>query len=275
MRLILLGLLIISGTLSAQVPASLVEERSAFAAWLTTAPNSPLIARAFAPIGDGIHIGPDEANVPFPGVDARIREEHGVISLSGSLGARTLPRNRLVTSGPLALFISGTPGHSVVTVYGGPRLEKVPTYFPLDRSLVFTGPMLPVSPRTIRILTIDGLETDATEVGSVAVPDGASSIRLRVYRIVDPGSEEAELTIYFRDGTSGKGSYPAGRFVTLEPVSNGNYRLDMNRARNPFCAYSSAYPCPAPWSGNTLTTRIEAGERYDHEPSSPQKQSRP
>lgn len=265
--LVLLALL--SQAVNAQVPAPLAQERSDFAHWLATAPNSPLVARAFAPVGDGIRIGPREAEVPFPGVEARITERSGSMSIGGSLGERTLPRNRLVTVAPLSLFISGRPGHSVVTVFGGVRADKTPAYYPYDGTRVFTGPMSAGDPHTVRILTIDGLETDATEVGSVAIPDGPSATRLRVYRVTDPGSEEEELMIYFRDGTSGKGSYPAGRFVTLEPVENGAYRLDFNRARNPFCAYSSAYPCPAPWPGNTLASSIEAGEEYHGSVPSP------
>ena len=70
------------------------------------------------------------------------------------------------------------------------------------------------------------------------------------------------LIVFFRDATNGKGTYPAGRFVPLLPEGNGRYRLDFNRARNPFCAYSSVYPCPAPWPGNLIPAPIEAGERY-------------
>jgi uncharacterized protein (DUF1684 family) len=79
-----------------------------------------------------------------------------------------------------------------------------------------------------------------------------------------PGAtaEESELEIFFRDETNGKGTYPAGRFVSLTPLADGQYRLDLNRARNPFCAYNSVYPCPAPWRGNTISAAVRAGERY-------------
>jgi uncharacterized protein (DUF1684 family) len=77
-----------------------------------------------------------------------------------------------------------------------------------------------------------------------------------------PGGEESELEIFFRDETNGRGTYPAGRFVSLVPLAAGRYRLDFNRARNPFCAYSSAYPCPAPWPGNAIPAPVTAGERY-------------
>ena len=59
------------------------------------------------------------------------------------------------------------------------------------------------------------------------------------------------------------GSYPAGRFVSLLPRPDGSYFLDFNRARNPFCAYNTVYPCPAPWSGNNLPDAVKAGERYE------------
>ena len=76
----------------------------------------------------------------------------------------------------------------------------------------------------------------------------------------DPVSGEATLEIYFRDLTNGQGSYPAGRFVELIPQADGRYRLDFNRARNPFCAYSSAYACPIPWRGNAIPAPVRAGE---------------
>jgi uncharacterized protein (DUF1684 family) len=74
--------------------------------------------------------------------------------------------------------------------------------------------------------------------------------------------DEAELQVFFRDSTNGNGSYPAGRFLTLDPAGAGRYRVDLNRARNPFCAYNTVFPCPPPWPGNTLPVSINAGEKY-------------
>jgi hypothetical protein len=246
----------------AQVPADLARERAQFAEWLATAPNSPMAVRGLAPVGPGIRIGPADADIPFPGINAGVRESGGTLALEGSLGQRTLPRNRLTALGPLAIFPAGEPGKTIAIVYGGERKQQVPEYWPYDPARVFVGPLHPAEPRRFPTLALDGLEVMATEVGSVVIPDGGSSVRLRVYRIPDAAGEESELMIYFRDATSGKGSYPAGRFVALQPLPDGRYRLDLNRAQNPFCAYRSAFPCPAPWPGNTLTTAVEAGERY-------------
>lgn len=258
----MIATLLLAPALQAQVPADLVRERAQFAEWLATAPNSPMVARGLAAIGPGIRLGPAEAEIPLAGVDARIMESGGTVTLEGSLGRRVLPRNRLTTVAELSLFVSGPAGKSIVTVYGGERKPQTPAYYPYNPGKVFIGPLHPVEPRRFATLALDGLEVEATEVGSVVIPDGSSSTRLRVYRIPDASGEESELMIYFRDATSGKGSYPAGRFVTLQPVEGGKYRLDLNRAQNPFCAYRSVYPCPAPWPGNTLTMAVEAGETY-------------
>jgi Protein of unknown function (DUF1684) len=267
MRQFLLTVLVLASPVSAQVPADLARDRAQFAEWLKTAANSPMVVRGLAPIGPGIRVGPADAEIPFPGVDARIAERSGSVTIEGSVGTRVLPRNRITSIGPLTVFLSGPPTKSIVTVYGGERKNQIPEYYPHDPGKVYIGPLHSTEPRRFTTLALDGLEVEATEVGSVVVPDGAGSVRLRVYRIPDQSGEESELMIYFRDGTSDKGSYPAGRFVLLEPVEGGRYRLDFNRAQNPFCAYRSVFPCPAPWPGNTLTTAIEAGEQY--RPESP------
>lgn len=260
-RTVILSTFLVS-QLQAQVPADLARERAQFAQWLATAPNSPMIVRGLAPIGPGIRIGPDDAEIPLSGVDAQVREANGLVTIEGTIDRRPLPRHRLTTIGGSSFFVSGSPGKTILIVYGGERKRQSPEYYPYDGTKVFIGPLHPAEGRRFPTLALDGLEVEATEVGSVIIPDSTSSARLKVYRIPDPTGEESELMIYFRDATNDKGTYPAGRFVTLIPLPDGRYRLDFNRARNPFCAYRSVYPCPAPWPGNTLTMAVEAGEKY-------------
>lgn len=77
--------------------------------------------------------------------------------------------------------------------------------------------------------------------------------------------EEERLWVPFRDNTSGKETYGAGRYLDLEPerhrTSNGKWILDLNKAYNPWCAYSEAYTCPLIPPENWLNVRIEAGEK--------------
>jgi hypothetical protein len=245
-------------------PADLAGERAAYAEWLATAPNSPLAAVAQPPIGSGIRLGPADADVPLVGLaEHRVTERGGAVVLEGPGGSRALPAGRPAALGKFFVASGGVPGRRVLTVYGPRREDKAAEYFPYDPRLVFTGPMSPPEQSgRVRVLAVDGVEAEAAEAGIVSVPIGGRTARLRVRRIPTGAEDESELEIYFRDATNGEGTYPAGRFVTLVPLPDGRYRLDFNRARNPFCAYSSAFACPAPWRGNTIDARVEAGERY-------------
>ena len=89
--------------------------------------------------------------------------------------------------------------------------------------------------------------------------------------------EPAQLTIYsdlygndfflpFRDATSGKETYGAGRYLDnhrpgLEPLPDNKIKINFNFAYNPYCAYSPAYSCPLPPRENWLSVPIEAGEK--------------
>jgi uncharacterized protein (DUF1684 family) len=250
--------------LDAQLPAALARERGEYAEWLASAPVSPHRAIAQQPIGGGIRLGPADADVPLTGVsEHRLVQRGGAVTLEDQAGRRAVPRGLPIRLGEYTLTVDGDAGRAVVTVFDGSRQAPAPSYFDYQPSLVLVGPLSPPARhRTVRVLGIDGIEVEAAEAGTVLVPVGGAHTRLRVLRLPTSGGEESELEIYFRDETSGKGSYPAGRFVSLVPRADGRYRLDFNRARNPCCAYSSAYPCPAPWRGNAVPSRIDAGERY-------------
>lgn len=252
--------------LSAQTPADVAAEREAHARWLATARTSPLAAIAVAPIGNGVRLGPPDADVPLDGLaEQRIAQRGGRATVEGGGTIRPLPAGRPVSVGAYALVVGGVPDRAVVTVFGPIHPKPPPAYFPYDPSLAVSSALEP--PRqagVLRVLALDGTEAEATEAGTVTVALGGTATRLTVRRL--PGdADETDLQIYFRDATSGHGSYPAGRFVSLTPLRDGRYLLDFNRARNPFCAYSSAYPCPAPWPGNSLSVAVRGGERYGSE----------
>ena len=240
-------------------------ERAEYRAWLEHAPNSPLAALAQRRLESRVVLGPPESDIPLPGLQAHTLEEGRLVRLTGPGGRRRpVPRNRLLPLGPYRIFLSGARGRTVVTVYDSAPTPKPLSFYPYDPNLVFTARLVPPKKSgTVRILTLDGVEAEATEAGTFRVPLGPEGVDLRVRRIPDAGTEESELEIYFRDETNGDGTYPAGRFVSLQPLRDGRYALDFNRARSPFCAYSSVYPCPIPWSGNAIPAAVTAGERYE------------
>ncbi len=255
----------LTSSLSAQsTPAELAQERSAFAEWLAAAPTSPLAAIAVQPIGAGFRLGPADAEVPLDGVEEhRISVEGGAVTLVGASGRRVLPSGRPVPLGAYTLAAAGAGARRTVTVYGRPKPDKAASYYPYDGRMVFVGPLSPPErPGKVRVLAADGVEVEAAEAGTVVVPIDGRSVRLLVRRIPTGAEDEAELEIFFRDATNDRGTYPAGPVRRAHPDGRGRYRLDLNRARNPFCAYSSVFPCPAPWRGNTIDAAVEAGERY-------------
>jgi uncharacterized protein (DUF1684 family) len=69
-----------------------------------------------------------------------------------------------------------------------------------------------------------------------------------------------ELFFMFRDLTSGKQTYGAGRFLYSGLPKNGRVVLDFNKAYNPPCAFTPYATCPLPPKSNRLPVRIEAGE---------------
>jgi uncharacterized protein (DUF1684 family) len=75
-------------------------------------------------------------------------------------------------------------------------------------------------------------------------------------------AEDGTLSFIFKDLTSGKETYGAGRFLEAPaPDKHGNLLLDFNKAYNPPCAYNPHTTCPLPPPGNSLETRVEAGEK--------------
>ena len=85
--------------------------------------------------------------------------------------------------------------------------------------------------------------------------------------------EQAELTIYrsehgfflpFVDILAGKETYPAGRYLDLEPLPGGHFIVDFNIAYNPYCAYNEMWSCPITPAENRLKVAIRAGEKLFH-----------
>lgn len=258
---LLLG--VIPSSAVAQSAAQVEAERAAWRDWLATSAVSPLVAISQQPVGQGLTLGPDTAQVPLAGVGPHVVTARGTITLSDGTTRRALPRGRAVPLGGYVLVGGGAAGRAMLTVFDTARARRSPAWYPINPAVSYVGPLLPPDePGTERLLAPDGIEVVATRAGAVVVPVGDSTMRLTVMRLPDPATGEETLEIFFRDGTNDDGTYPAGRFVALQPVGNNRYRLDFNRARNPFCAYSVAYACPAPWRGNTLPLRMEAGERY-------------
>ena len=72
---------------------------------------------------------------------------------------------------------------------------------------------------------------------------------------------EQEVFFVFRDRSSGRETYGAGRFLKAVPPVGGRIRLDFNFAFNPPCAFTAFATCPLPPPENWLPFTVPAGER--------------
>ncbi|MDH4042832.1 MAG: DUF1684 domain-containing protein [Gemmatimonadota bacterium] len=248
----------------AQAPPELAAERADFARWLQTAPGSPFAAIYHQPFADDLVFGPGGE----PGLEglpsATLSQGLLRLSLESADGSRGVPRNRDVSLGAeWRLRVTGDRGRSVVTVFGPVREPKIPGWYAYDSTVVVEGTLEPPPKRASRrMLGLDGVEVEGSHAGTWVGHVADQDVRLTVYRMPEPGTAEADLMIFFRDATNGRGTYPAGRFLALRPQGGNRYRADFNRARNPFCAYNGIFPCPAQWPGNAIDSAVEAGERY-------------
>ena len=99
------------------------------------------------------------------------------------------------------------------------------------------------------------------EVGAFEFALEGARCRLFAYEPAPGEADEPYVLVPFRDATTGKETYGAGRYLDLEPDARDVHTLDFNRAYHPYCAYDDAWSCTLPPPENRLLLRVEAGER--------------
>jgi uncharacterized protein (DUF1684 family) len=137
------------------------------------------------------------------------------------------------------------------------------SYFPPDPRYRFEAPLVEEPRRRVDIERSGGDAVAYVRLGhfELRLPDGEA--RLALYKT------GGHAFLPFRDATSGKETYGAGRYLDPPQLPDGRFEVDFNRAYNPFCAYSEAYSCPFPPAENWLAVPVRAGEKAFAPPSGP------
>lgn len=133
-------------------------------------------------------------------------------------------------------------------------------YFPVSPAYRVTARWV-AEPRQIPVLNVLGQTQPSPCPGYAAFRIGTKEVRL--YPILEEPDAQ-ELFYIFRDQTSGKETYAAGRFLYSALPKDGRVVLDFNKAVNPPCAFTAYATCPLPPVENRLPVRIEAGEKKYH-----------
>jgi uncharacterized protein (DUF1684 family) len=142
-------------------------------------------------------------------------------------------------------------------------------YFPIDPRYRVVATFVPhPKPVSINVPNVLGMVESMpspgyasfTLAGTSTLAGAAVASPLRLDAVLEPG--ETQLFFIFRDQTTGKATYGAGRFLYADPPVNGKIVIDFNRAYSPPCAFTPHATCPLPPASNKLPVAIEAGEMF-------------
>lgn len=133
-------------------------------------------------------------------------------------------------------------------------------YFPIQDSYRVSGTFIPFdTPKKLAIPTVLGENVEMTSPGYVEFTIDGTKTRLSVLIEDDPH----EYFFILKDLTSGKETYPAGRFLYARAAKDGKVTLDFNKAYTPPCGFTPYATCPLPPKENYLKVAINAGEKYE------------
>ena len=139
-----------------------------------------------------------------------------------------------------------------------------PVYFDYDPAFRVLATLEPAEPERYDIVSSGDATFAFTRFAVAQFSVGGQQRALECYWLEGYGGG---LFLSFRDATSGKETYGAGRYLfdTVKGadmgMSEGKVVLDFNFAYNPSCAYDPAWVCPLTTPANRLDLEIRAGEQ--------------
>ena len=131
------------------------------------------------------------------------------------------------------------------------------SYFPIDEGYAVPAQLDPARDRVrIQVPTSTGTIRDLTIIGTLKFTLKGQPLQLTAF-----SEDGRRLFVPFADLTNGTETYPAGRYMELDPSPTGIYIVDFNVAYHPYCYYNAEYECPYPPPQNRLKTPVRAGEK--------------
>ncbi len=214
-----------------------------------------------------------------PTTMGEIELKSGVISLRPSVGIEIILNGKPISN---RIQIKTDEGQADVMTFGrlqatvikrskgyalrvkdpqSPTLKKFHglQWFEIDPHAVMRARWIPeTTPKTIKIPNILGGTDDSKSAGKLEFEWQGQKQSLLA---LDEGDS---FFILLKDKTSGRGTYPAGRFLYAKKPKKEDLfvELDFNQVYNPPCAYTPFATCPLPPRENHLQIEIKAGEKY-------------
>jgi uncharacterized protein (DUF1684 family) len=229
----------------------------------TAAGNQIVLPEGSAPPLAGVfehHAGKTTVRIE-PGVVVTTK---GAAVTSKELTADTAGEPDVLVLGRLTMHVIERGGRYGIRLKDKESLQRKSfaglQWFPVKDSYRFTARFVPYDPpRSVPVPNVLGQVTEMPSPGHAVFEVGGKQVGLDAV-LEEPDAKE--LFFIFRDLTTGKETYGAGRFLYSEMEKDGTVVLDFNKAYSPPCAYTPYATCPLPPKQNRLSVRIEAGEKH-------------
>ena len=133
-------------------------------------------------------------------------------------------------------------------------------FFPADVNWRIDAQFEPYNPpKQMPIVNVLNMESAESSPGAIKFTVNGQDYRLDAITEKD----EPRFFMIIADKTSGKETYPAGRYLYVDPPdASGHVVIDFNKAYSPPCAFTKFATCPLPPKQNRLPFAIPAGEKY-------------
>jgi hypothetical protein len=200
-----------------------------------------------------------------PGKPVFVLHDHKVtLAGRGLLKSDATGHPDVIQMGDVWLTVIGRDGNIGIRVRdkNAPAVREFTgcKWFPASGSWIIKAKWVAYpQPKKIAITNILGMTGDEASPGYAEFAIQGQTVRL------EPVIDEGRLFFMFKDMTTGKSTYPAGRFLYAPIPKDNEVVLDFNQAHNPPCAFTAYATCPLPPRQNTLMVAVEAGEmNYGH-----------
>lgn len=133
-------------------------------------------------------------------------------------------------------------------------------FYPADLNWRIDAQFEPYNPpKQMPIVNVLNMESAESSPGAIKF-----TVEGREYRLdAITEKDEPRLFVIIADKTTGKETYPAGRYLYVDPPdASGHVVIDFNKAYSPPCAFTKFATCPLPPRQNRLPIAIQAGEKY-------------
>jgi len=204
-----------------------------------------VLCLAWAPLG-GCTEGKDNKDAP----GAVVMDDQALETWEIALVETRIEKNEEFTTSPQTPLPASLREH----------FEGLDYYFPVPE-LRFKLPFeADPSAQTVTLTKRKGESVPYLRKGKVRFKYADKVYSLAVFGPAQGGDDSLWLPFY--DQTSGKTTYPGGRYLDLELAADGTVEVDFNRAYNPLCAYNpDGFNCTLPPEENRLPFAVEAGEK--------------